>query len=907
MDPRRGATIEKLFALAVDRPASERPAFLLAETGDDRELADEVLSLLQHDQAPDAPLAEVDHALGAAAAALISEIDQPGSPKLGSYRLVEPIGEGGMGTVWLAERDDEAYRQRVAIKLSRGAALSPADLERFLTERQILARLEHPNIARLLDGGTTVDGAPYLVMELVEGQPIHQFADRRRLDTTECLLLFLTVCDAVSHAHRRLIVHRDLKPSNILVTEAGVAKLLDFGIAKLLPEGEAPPGDRTALHQRYYSEGYASPEQVSGGAITTASDVFSLGVVLRELLHGQRQPDRDLEVILERASAEEPERRYGSVEAFADDLRRWLSGLPVRARADTFAYRASRFARRHRAGVSLAVLSLLATAAFVIALARQNAQVRAERDRAVEAERKAQSVASFLTQMFQQADPRYSKSREVTARELLDRGAADIQKELEGSPEVRAALLRTMGIAYRGLGDARQGIELLRQALATHGPIGAANEIEVARTLAALGDGLRDATQYREGEVILRQALEIRQRRLPADDLELAETLNDLGLLEAQTDRRGPAREHQEAALAIRRLHSEDAPDKLAVSLANLAQLASDEGRFADSLALHREVLERRRKIHGDRHLFVSNTLHSLGRTLEHMGRLDEARGPIAEAVAIRTEVLGANHPETAQATNSLASLLHDAGKLDEAEGFYRQTLAARLAALGENHLDTAVSLNNLASLLEDRGRLDEAEVLLRRSLAIRLAVLGDDTGPVARVRHNLGRVLAGQGDFERGLPLIAQATAWRREHLANPSPEVAGALVQWGRLERRRGHDEDGLKLLEEGLALQRAALGDGHPSTAESRAEVAAARGDDTCEVEARAGLDTLLAAGPTLLPAVARARLHLGDCLARRRQREAARAAWSESRAVLEPRFGPRNLWVRELAKRLASPAR
>ncbi len=927
MTPERWREIEELFAAATACPAGEQRAFVETRAGADAELAREVLSLLGHDRPDEAAIPAVDHALGEAAAAWVADREPALPRRLGAYRLVEVLGEGGMGTVWLAERDDTAYRQKVAIKVSRGAALSPQNRERFRAERQILAHLEHPAIARLLDGGETPEGTPFLVMELVDGEPLPLYAERHGLDTSQRLVLFLAICEAVEHAHRRLIVHRDLKPSNLLVTADGRAKLVDFGIAKLLAEDG---GDRTALHQRYYTAGYASPEQVEGGTITTACDVYSLGVVLRELLSGrkvidaagesrptidaagERPPldadlDRDLEVVIERASAAEPERRYGSVEAFADDLRRYLAGLPVKARADSFAYRAAKFARRNRTGLALSGAAVLTLIGFLVVLLLQNARVERERDRALGAEREAQGVSSFLTGMFQQADPRWAPGRVVTARELLDRGAEDIRTELDASPALRAALLRTMAIAYRGLGDEGREIELLRQALATHGPVSPANELEVARTLDALGDGLRETGRSREAEPPLVQALEIRRRRLAPGSLEIAETLNNLGIVEQATNRTKEARAHFEEALAIRRAALPPVPALVAVTLANLAQLAAQEDRLEESERMHREVLAMRRAIFGERNPMTANTLFSLGRTIEDRGRLDEAERYFRQALDIREATLGANHPQTTNTRNSLASLLHDQGRLTEAEAEYRKTLSARLQTLGENNLDTAVSYNNLASLLEDRGRFAEAEELLRKSLAVRIALLGEESGSAARARHNLGRVLAERGATTEGLALIERATAWRRAHLTNPGAELAGALLQWGRIERRAGLRESGLRRIEEALAMDRKVLGDSHPATAEARAEAAAGRGDAGCEAEARAGLDVLVAAGPTQAPAAARARLHFGDCLAARGHADLARAAWTESLRVLEPRFGPGNLWVRELHRRLEGKAR
>jgi|CXWL01.1.fsa_nt_gi serine/threonine-protein kinase len=918
MDPERWQTIEELFAEAAERPLAARAAFVAAvaaERGLDGGIVAEVLTLLEHDVPAGAPLPEVDHALAAAAARWVAD-REPALHRLGPYRLIEVLGEGGMGTVWLAERDD-AYHQRVAIKVSRAGALSPAELARFRVERQILAQLEHPAIARLLDGGETAEGLPYLVMELVEGAPLLTFAREHGLDTSARLHLFLDLCDAVEHAHRRLVVHRDLKPSNLLVTADGRAKLVDFGIAKLLGEDGRPREAGTALHQRYYTAGYASPEQVRGEPMTTASDVYSLGVVLAELLTGERPTgeaptartrglDRDLGWIVDRARAEELERRYGSVAAFATDLRRWLSGLPVEARPTTLRYRAGKFVARHRFAVTAATVVLLALLGFVVALARQNERIERERDRARQAEAEAQEVAAFLTRLFATADPRRSGGEAVTARRLLDEGAALLEKDTANPPEVRAALLRTMAIAYRGLGLDARGIELATEALALQGTRTPTNEIEIAKTLEVLGDGLRNTARYREAEPHLRQVLEIRSRRLAPDDLDLAETLNDVGLLELQTQKLAEARGHLEAALAIRRRHAAARPTDLAVSLSNLAQLANEEGRLADAEALNREALELRVQVLGAEHPLTANSLHGLGRTLERLARYPEAEALIRQSIAVRRQTLGADHPDTAMAENSLASLLQDQGRLDEAEALYLRVLAVRKKTLGERHLETGVALNNLASLYEERGRWDDAAAALATALAIREEVLGPENASVARGRNNLGRVLAAQGKVAAGLELLARAEAQRRALLPASASELAQTLTQKARILRANGREAEAVPLYDEAVALQREALDPDHPVAVETRAERAplaerlAAGGD--CRPEVEAALATLAAAGPAFEPALARARLHHGDCLVLHGQAERAREAWSQALAFLQPRYGRGNRWVVELIRRL-----
>ncbi len=891
---------------------------MLRRSDGDAELAREVLSLLAHDEATAGGAGTViEQAVGTSAASLVAALDRPGSQRLGPYRLLRPLGEGGMGTVWLAERDDDAYRQQVAIKLARGGARSPLDLERLRAERQILADLDHPHIARLLDGGTADDGVPYLVMECVDGVPLTEYAARKGLDARGRVRLFLAVCDAVQHAHRRLVVHRDLKPSNILVTADGTVKLLDFGIAKLLTEegsGDGTTGgaERTALHQRYYTAEYASPEQRGGGAITTASDVYSLSVVLHKLL-AEPGADRDLTTVLARARAEEPERRYGSVEGFADDLRRWLAGLPVRARPDTLGYRAGKFVLRHRLAVAAAACGVLALAAFTVALLLQNRRIERERDRAREAEREAKSVSAFLTGMFADADPRRPAGQPVDARELLDRGAATIRGQLRESPAVRAGLLRTMAAAYGGLGTTDRSVELLRDAVALEQPVTPANEVDAALTIGALGDALRSLSRVGEAEPLLRRALEIQQRRLPVDDRVLADTLNNLGLLLREDGRLDESEPLLRRALDIRRRGMPEDAAAVAVSLSNLSQLVADKGHLQESTRLQREALALRRRLFGEDHPFTANSLFLLGRAVEREGHYDEAVSLIRQSLAVRSRVLGEEHPDTLNTVNSLASLLHDQGRLDEAEPLYRSALAARRKVLGNDNFDTAISINNLASLLEDRGRYDEAEPLLRESLAIRRHRFGDDHPSVQRARHNLGRVLAERGELAAGRQLMEEVAAWRARHLPQPSGDRALGLAQLAAVERQLGHDTRALALLDEAWAEAQAALGEDHPSVIELAADRAAAHARSAapdaavadCEPVVRTAVARLEAIGPSVVPAVARTRLHLGDCLAAKGRTGEARAAWEQALATFEPRFGAGNRWVGELQARLDAP--
>ena len=469
----------KLFDTAVELPELERASYLEKECAGDRELRAEVESLLASDAEASRFLNEPLLSLPSALYADVTS-DVVGR-KFGAYRIVREIGRGGLGTVYLAERADETYRKEVALKLVRRGLDTEDILRRFQHERQILAHLEHPNIARLLDGGTTEDGLPYFVMEYVQGEPLLSFCNREALDLEARLELFRKICFAVTYAHQNLVIHRDLKPSNILVTPEGEPKLLDFGIAKLIQAEEEDEFTVTVPALRLLTPDYASPEQIEGGKATTASDVYSLGVLLYELLSGtkpyrlksgtseelarvvaEQKPLRlkaiplELQNIARMAMRQEPERRYASVAEFAEDARRYLAGLPVLAQKDTFGYRTKKFVERNKvAAVATALVLCSLVLGMVVALSqarRATAQARLareQRDAAEQARRRAEETSHFIQSFLTYANPmwygRGQGRNNVTVREAIDDAAGRLETELANEPEVRADLHHTIG------------------------------------------------------------------------------------------------------------------------------------------------------------------------------------------------------------------------------------------------------------------------------------------------------------------------------------------------------------------------------------------------------------------------------------------------------------------------------
>jgi len=610
----RWQQIDTLFAAALERPADERTAFLRASCGQDPSLYHEVLALLASDTEAASVLGEsaTDFAaplLPGLQEALGSETDLPAGARVGPYRIEGLLGRGGMGRVYLAERADGAFEKRVALKVVKRGMDTDEVLARFRRERQLLAGLDHPHIARLLDGGATEDGRPYLVMECVEGEPITAYADRHRLPLDARLALFEQIAEAVAYAHRNLVVHRDLKPSNILVTEDGQAKLLDFGIAKLLGDDDAA---HTREGLRLLTPEYAAPEQVRGEAVTTATDVYALGVLLYELMTGRRPcdlagpgllarerallhaepprpsaalvpeaaaarattPERlrrrlngDLDTIVLKALRREPERRYASVGALREDLRRAQRGLPVEARPESALYRAGKFVRRHRLGVAAATAFVLLLAGSVVALGLQQRQTARERDRAEAARARAEQTAGFLEGLFDAADP-FAPERLDTlrARDLLARGQAAAERDLAEQPLLQAQLLGAIGRAYTRLGLyaeaeavlrralVREALAINRAALGDDHPAVAFNVARRAQIYHARGDHAAAVEDQRE-------ALRIFEARFGAGSLHVALAQASLGGCLADLGRYAEAEAQLQASLAaLREMHDDEHP-----------------------------------------------------------------------------------------------------------------------------------------------------------------------------------------------------------------------------------------------------------------------------------------------------------------------------------------------------------
>jgi len=817
----RWQRLESLFSQALALEPAERSAFLDRAAAADPTLRAELDALLAADAEAETFLAD---AVGAGlelfreAREARESADRPAArserpqERLGAHRLLSEIGRGGMSRVFLAERVDGLYGQQVAIKLLLPGMDSQDLLRRFETERRILARLEHPHIGRLYDGGTSAAGQPYLVMEVIDGRPIDRFCDEEGLGVTERLRLFQTVCRAVHFAHQNLVVHRDLKPSNVLVTADGTPKLLDFGIAKLLdPDGDADGGGgevtRTAL--RPMTPRYASPEQVRGKTVTTASDVFSLGVLLYRLLAGRlpfppeslppgelerriaeddppppsavaerpewrRRLAGDLDTVVLCALAKEPERRYHSAEQLALDIERHLAGHPVSARPATFAYRTSRFLRRHAlvTAATAAFATLLVT--FAVSTAVQSSRIAAERDR-------AERTARVLIDLFEVADP--ARGGTVTAREILELGTTRVRREVPGPPALRATLLETIGGAYRKLGLYDRARPLLAEALTVRRADDGGDPATLARTIDQLGVIHALQGHYEDAEPLLAEALALRERILEPGDPELATSLNNLALLRHDRgDYAGAAPLYRQALAADARAAHRAGDDPAGgagadtITRSNFALLLYDMGRYEEAERYFRAILEHKRRLLGPDDPELAVDLGHLGTTLTARGRLTAAEPLLRQALELVSTNRGADHPDRARALDDLAELLVARGRPRTAEPLARRALEIRLRRLGKTHPETAASHLTLGRVLAASGRQEMGEAELGLAVDAFRATLPADHPSLGEALLEEGRLRVARGRCRAARPALLGARSILRRALGDGDPRVQSA-----------------------------------------------------------------------------------------------------------------------------------
>src|SRR5450432_2173694 len=817
MDRVRWQRIQNIFHDAADQPEGKRKAFVESTCGDDAELAREVLAMLDQDASGhsllDRNLADVAH----------ETLSQSAPPSLilkeiGPYRILRLLGEGGMGVVYLAERSD--LGTQVAVKVLRDAWLSPARRERFATEQRTLAQLNHPSIARIYDADILDDGTPWFVMEYVDGSPLTSYCRKLDCSVKQRLQLFRSVCEAVQHAHSHAVIHRDLKPSNILVKNDGSVRLLDFGIAKQLESLDFAV-DQTMTGLRMMTPAYASPEQVRGERVGISTDVYSLGVILYELLTGQLPFDlsgltpaeaatvitehesgkpsaalkrnagaadfrflslgktawADLDGLCLNALHKDPSRRYASVEALIRDIDHYLNGEPLEARPDAWQYRIVKFSRRNQRAVAATAISVFLIVGLVVFFTLRVAKAR---DAALAEAARTQRIQQFMINLFQGGDAAAGPSESLRVITVVDRGVQQA-KNLSRDPKVQAELYENLGSIYQKLGKFDEADGLLLSALDRRKSLFGADSPEVAESLTVLGLLRSDQAHLEEAERFVRDGLEMARRHLPPNHPALAKANIAYGKVLAQRGFYDRAIAALNEAVRIQSAPGV-APADLATSLSTLADAHYSAGHYDICRSLYTRVLEMHRQIYDGNHPLIADDLGSLAAVQRDLGFYAEAEQLDRQALDIVQSYYGHDHPQTAGRLTALAESLTYQNKYEEAVAALEQALAIQERVYGPAHPSVAETVNELGNVASMRDHLDEAEARFRRAAEIYRAVYGDHHYLVAIALSNVAGIAMDKKDYPRAEKLFRDVIRRYNETLPADNVNTGIALVKLGR-----------------------------------------------------------------------------------------------------------------------------
>ena len=854
--------IKEVFGAALERDPDQRGAFLDEACAGDAALRSEIDSLLAaHPQA--------DHL---SEGAFTTELtDAPLQPRvIGPYRLLRKLGEGGMGQVWLAEQT-APVRRKVALKLVRTGMFDETSLRRFQSERQSLAIMDHPAIAKVFDAGATPDGQPYFAMEYVPGQAITAYCDTKKLKIADRIDLFIRACEGVQHAHQKAIIHRDLKPANILVVDVDgkpQPRIIDFGLAKALTPFLSGESLNTLAGGFVGTPGYMAPEQADPGVqdVDTRADVYSLGVVLYELLTGAQPFDAtkwkklpldevlrhlreddpqkpstkvsasrdastsaahardtepaqlvsalrgDLDWITLKALDKDRNQRYGAVSEIAADLRRYLSNEPIAARPASTGYRMRKYVRRHRIAVAVAAGFVLLLSAFSVVQAVELKRITRERDR-------ADRVAQFMTNIFRISNPSESRGNAVTARELLDKASKDINKGLSQDPELQASMMDLMGRVYEHLGLYGRAEELLTPALETRRRVLGSRNPDTLWSMVNLANALSDQAKYSQGDKLYQEVIETgRHVGAPAQRRVIA-AMNNLAVNLFDENRIADAEKAQrDLAETQRRLLGPEAPDTL-TALSNLALTIRSEGHFAEAISLDRQVLEARRRTLGPDH---PDTLRSAANLtldlIDAHGHASEAEQLIRPTLETQRRVVGPEHPDTLVSMSALTLVLAQQKRFAEAESVSRQEQEILRRTLGPEHPRTLKAMSDLAALLDEQGNHAEAVTQFRELLQIQRRVSGPQSYDTLYAQTNLAAALLGFKQLDEAEKIARDALAIERRALGETHTLTLDQMFILADILHQRGRGSEAETILRDTQALQIRVYGPDNPKTAKS-----------------------------------------------------------------------------------------
>ncbi|MDR9364500.1 MAG: serine/threonine-protein kinase [Balneolaceae bacterium] len=779
--------------------------------------------------------------------------------RVGPWRIIREIGRGGMSSVFLATRADGQFEREVAIKFLHGLIPGQSMHKRLQQEQKILARLQHKNIAQLIDAGLTDEGRPYFILEYIQGKPITEWCNEQHLSFEERLQLFVQVCEAVQFAHQRLIVHRDLKPNNILVDNHGNVKLLDFGIAKILENEpqESTPITKTGLF--LMTPEYASPEQVHGDAITTATDVHALGLILYELLTGKlpydfsnktpieigsiisettpakpssvvikissetiqlgsinkaqhkRQLRGDLDTIVLKSIRKEPERRYGSADQLLQDIRRYQKNEPISARPESAGYLTKKFIQRNRTVVfALSVIGIILVGTAIFSL---------NQARITEIERqKTEQVNAFLQEMLASPNP-YQDGLEVKVIDILDRTADRIDIELSNQPAVEASVRHTLGVTYRELGDIDKADFQLSQSLALMNTLFSPPNAEMSEVQVEMAKTEQMQGNYQTADSLLNLALTADLELFGRESTTIAARLGELGSLQWEMGNFDEAEALLRESLELeQKLRSPD-HEQIASSMGNLATLLSDQGYDEEALELYREELKiYRANYEDDRHPAIPQVISHIGIILDDQEKYEEALADHQKALELFRELKGEDHPDVVYAMNNLASVMTKMGNVEEALAMQVDAAALYRDIFGPDHPSLGIQYNNIAFTKRNMGDLEGAKESYSQAIETWQAGLPPGHPFLAYGYHNLASVLQSQNRPGEALPYFQDAYEIRTEHLSPENPERAMTTSMLGECLASLGKIAEAEPLLIEGYQSLLVSRGEDHSTTMEA-----------------------------------------------------------------------------------------
>ncbi|MEM7613030.1 MAG: tetratricopeptide repeat protein, partial [Pseudomonadota bacterium] len=835
---------EAIFNQAIDLPPAERAEFLERACKDDPDLRKEVEAWLAADESPTGDTMPDYSAVEGGLDILLGS-------RVGAYEIQKKIGEGGMGAVYLAERADDEFEQTVAIKFLTLGLLLGAGKRRFFSERQILAGLNHPNIARLLDGGTTEAGVPYLVMELVEGQTIHDYCRQHELNTAERLRLFQKVCSAVQYAHQNLVIHRDIKASNILVGKDGEPKLLDFGIAKLSdPGASSGAAPVTQADMRMLTPESASPEQIKGERITTATDVYALGLLLFRLLTGrfpyhvdgntpqqfyrailETDPDRpstivakaddqrtdirddlspqrlskelrgDLDTIVLATLRKEPERRYATVRQLSEDVGNYLDDKPVMARSDSWSYRSSKFFRRHRLGVAASVAAL---AVIVSLVTFYTLQLTEERNIAQRERDTAEQVSDFIVDIFRVSDPSESRGNSITAREVLARGAATIDTSLAAQPLVKARVSSVLSEVHYGLGLYPEAAQFAEQASALQLANNPGRPELAASAQELLGNARVYLGELEPASTAFEQALAIRTETLGPEH---PQTLNTMANLGDTLKRLGRVDEGEALCSAAFEKHQqvEDVVIRSWIMACHAGNL-DNQADYTGAESLLREVADMQLTEFGAEDPGYLNTMNDLANALSNQSRHDEAIAIYDEVLATRERVLGPKHRHVLEVLINRGWDYHNNGNYDAAEADVGRAMGLVNEGIDDNGIWRAHALRLQGAVALMRGRFDEAEGMLLEAIELGSKVLLRPHIEIVAASRSLGALYTSQRRLDEAERFFRQSLEETEQIYGQLHQSTIGANVMLAGLQMAREQHTAALARLDEAVTGARA-----------------------------------------------------------------------------------------------------